>query len=82
MKDSMRFRLTVLTIVCGLGWYAGLRRTEAAVPALPKPGPISFNRDIRPILSENCYYCHGPDSNRRNRSVGTDPMRLGISSGE
>lgn len=27
--------------------------------------PISFNRDIRPILSENCYYCHGTDANHR-----------------
>jgi hypothetical protein len=26
---------------------------------------ISFNRDIRPILSENCYSCHGPDKRAR-----------------
>src|SRR5688572_24011970 len=26
---------------------------------------ISFNRDIRPILSENCYSCHGPDKSAR-----------------
>src|SRR3954464_14204819 len=27
--------------------------------------PVSFNRDVRPILSEKCYYCHGTDPNHR-----------------
>ncbi len=22
---------------------------------------ISYNRDVRPILSNNCFHCHGPD---------------------
>ncbi|MGH7959612.1 MAG: c-type cytochrome domain-containing protein, partial [Opitutaceae bacterium] len=29
------------------------------------PRSLSFNRDIRPILSENCYQCHGPDAANR-----------------
>ena len=30
------------------------------------PAKISFNRDVRPILSENCYHCHGPDKKTRD----------------
>lgn len=26
---------------------------------------IDFNRDIRPLLSENCFHCHGPDAAQR-----------------
>jgi mono/diheme cytochrome c family protein len=36
------------------------------------PRKISFNRSIQPILSENCYPCHGPDSGARKASLRLD----------
>ncbi|MFO0897254.1 MAG: PSD1 and planctomycete cytochrome C domain-containing protein [Pirellulales bacterium] len=38
----------------------------------PLPAQISFNRDIKPILADNCYACHGPDRNSRQAELRLD----------
>ena len=42
---------------------AGILLSLALLPAAPSTAaePVSFNSEIRPILSDKCYFCHGPD---------------------
>jgi mono/diheme cytochrome c family protein len=61
--------------------------TLAAVAVLTTAAPekgagkLEYNRDIRPILAENCFACHGPDSAARKAKLRLDVREEAIQAG-
>jgi hypothetical protein len=58
-----------------------LAATLVLVPSLGRAAEpvakVDFNHHIRPILSESCYQCHGPDANKRKAELRLD-QRQGL----
>ena len=58
-------RKSVLVALCSLA-------------ALPVVAEVSYNHDIRPILAENCFYCHGQDANHRKADLRLDVREVAL----
>ena len=59
VRTVPRCRLPLLSLVAGIAMF------HAVGPAAADPGPASFAADIKPLLSNRCLRCHGPDEGTR-----------------
>ena len=60
-----------LAAVCVLGGSAG-RSVVVRAQTAPAATSVSFNREILPILANNCFACHGPDEKKRETKFHFD----------
>ena len=70
-----QFGRIVWPVAVAWALMAGSASAYAAAPASEAPAPgskLGYNRDIRPLLSENCFACHGPDKNQRKAKLRLD----------
>jgi hypothetical protein len=65
-------RLTLALGLLALAGAASIAVRAQALSAAQASAPIVFNRDIRPILSNNCFACHGPDEQNRKTKFHFD----------
>jgi hypothetical protein len=76
MPKVTRVRVAYLVCVCVVTLGAGGLLSGELSAAQSGAEPVEFNRDVRPILSEGCFNCHGPNS--ANRQAG---LRLDVPEG-
>ena len=68
--------IVALSLALLAGSFACFADSVCAADSKP-----SFNRDIRPILAENCFACHGPDSAARKADLRLDRRDAAVKMG-
>ncbi|MFO0824597.1 MAG: DUF1553 domain-containing protein [Gemmataceae bacterium] len=68
LSPSRRLDALLLTLVA----LAAPATARAADPAKAAP---DFNRDVRPILADKCFHCHGPDAANRKGNLRLDTAK-------
>ncbi|RVU00825.1 DUF1553 domain-containing protein [Mucilaginibacter limnophilus] len=59
--------IAIAALIYSCSWLEGDKNGEAEIP-----DEVSYNFDVRPILSDRCFACHGPDANKREAGLRLD----------
>lgn len=70
MASFKSFRLLWILIPSVLSWNCSQKNDDTV--DLEETDQISYNFHIRPILSDKCFACHGPDANKRESDLRLD----------
>ncbi|MFT7162360.1 MAG: hypothetical protein ACI9GZ_003550, partial [Bacteroidia bacterium] len=68
----------ILLLICLLASCAG-DKSDGSLSNKSVPEVIDFNFHVRPILSDRCYVCHGPDENARKADLRLDTEEAAFS---
>ena len=80
MGCSAVVRVSATRVGIVVGFQAWCLLAPAADSA-GEPRPLDFNRDIRPLLAENCFYCHGQDGQKREAELRLDDRAAALAAG-
>src|SRR5947209_20627745 len=69
--------VALLSLTGGLGLVAA----GAAAAGSPAPGKVDYNFQVRPILADRCFVCHGPDERARKARLRLDRPESALDSG-
>src|SRR5438067_13149854 len=75
MRSLSRFRWLVAAGTVGaviLTLAAGVTPRRSALAADASGRPISYLKEVRPILAQHCFRCHGPDEAARKGKLRLD----------
>jgi len=72
-RDCGRARAKAISLAATLLWLVAIGRMDAAPPQT-----VDYNFQIRPLLADRCFVCHGPDENKRKAKLRLDRADVAI----